>query len=163
MPSFDTVSEINLQEVDNAVNQAFKEISQRFDFRGSEAKIEFQKTTNTIHIVCNNEGKIEDIINVLYTKAARRQIDLKAFKKGKVDHYMGKLHRCIIELVQGIEKEAAKDIVKFIKEMKIKVQAAIHDDKVRVTAKKIDDLQTVMAALRKENFGLPLQFNNFRD
>lgn len=163
MPSFDVVSEINFQEVDNAINQASKEISQRFDFRGTDSKIEFDKTTNVINLISNSENKVENIMSVLQSKAVKRQIDLQAFKKGKTAPLSGNLHKCVIQLIQGIEKETARKIVKYVKELKVKVQASIHEDKVRVTGKKRDDLQEVMASLKSQNFELPLQYENFRD
>lgn len=163
MPSFDVVSELDLQEVDNAVNQASKEISQRFDFRGTDSQIEFDRTTKTINLVSNSEQKIENIVSVLQTKAVKRSIDLQSLNIGKTNPLSGSKHKCVIQLMEGIEKEAGKKITKFIKDLKVKVQAAIHDDKVRVTGKKRDDLQEVIEALKGHNFELPLQFNNFRD
>jgi len=163
MPSFDIISEVDLQEVDNAVNQVSKEISQRFDFKGSESKIEFDRTAKTINLVSNSEKKIDDIKSVLYSKATRRQIDLKVFNSGKTTPLTGSMHKCIITLVQGIEKELARKIVKFIKELNLKVQAAIHDDKIRVTGKKRDDLQAVQSAVKSHDFELPLQYDNYRD
>lgn len=163
MPSFDVISEVNLQEIDNAVNQAYKEISQRFDFRGTDSKIEFDRHSKIINLFSNSEKKVDDIISVLYGKAIKRQVDLKAFSKGKIVPMSGFTHKCVIQLIQGIEKETAKKIVKFVKEMKIKAQASIHEEKVRVTAKKRDDLQEVISAIKGQNFELPLQFDNFRD
>jgi len=163
MPSFDIISEIDFQEVDNAVNQTAKEISQRFDFRGTESKIEFERNNSTINVFANSEGKIDNILTVLHTKAVKRQIDLKAFKPGKTIAMTGFMHKNVVQLMQGIEKETAKKIVKFIKEKKLKVQASIHDDKVRVTGKKRDDLQEVMSLIKVEDFELPLQFDNYRD
>ncbi|OVE82519.1 YajQ family cyclic di-GMP-binding protein [bacterium K02(2017)] len=163
MPSFDVVSEINFQEVDNAVNQTSREISQRYDFRGTDSKIELDKNTKIIQLVSNSENKIDNIIDVLYAKAAKRQIDLKTFQTGKTESAGGMTKKCAITLAEGIDKDSAKKIVKFIKELKTKVQAAIHDDKVRITGKKRDDLQDIMGELKSKDFELPLQFNNFRD
>ena len=162
MSSFDVVSVIDLQEVDNAVNQAAKEIAQRFDFRGTESKIEFDRSHKVMTLWANSEKKIDDIVSVLYSKAARRQVDLLALKQGKIVHMSGFTHKCVIEIIEGIEKEAAKKIVKFIKELKFKVQAAIHDDKVRATGKSRDDLQATITAIKGHNFEVPLQFDNFR-
>jgi uncharacterized protein YajQ (UPF0234 family) len=163
MPSFDVVSELDLQEVDNAVNQTSKEISQRFDFRGTDSKIEFDRNTKCINLISNSEEKIENIVSVLQSKAVKRSIDLKAFHVGKPSPMTGNLHKCAVKLIEGIEKETAKKITKYIKDLKLKVQAAIHDDKVRVTGKKRDFLQEVIGELKNHNFEVPLQFNNFRD
>lgn len=163
MPSFDIVSEINLQEVDNAVNQAAKEIATRFDFRGTGSEISFDKITKIIKLSSNSEDKIENIISVLQSKAIKRGIDIKSLKKNKIEPAGGQTMRCNLNLVEGIDKENAKKITAFIKDLKIKVQAAIHDDKVRVTSKKRDDLQEAIQNLKKQNFEVPLQFNNFRE
>lgn len=163
MPSFDVVSELNLQEVDNAVNQAAKEIANRFDFRGTNASLEFDRPQKKIKISANSEQKVEDIIGVLQSKAIKRGVDIKSLKTGKIEPAGGMMQRCVLELVEGIEKEEAKKITSFIKETGLKVQAAIHDDKVRVTGKKKDELQAVMQSVRGHSFNVPLQFNNFRD
>lgn len=163
MPSFDIVSELNWQEVDNAVHQASKEIAQRFDFKGASAEITFDKTKKVITLVANSEEKIENMLSILQSKAIKRQIDIKCLDKQKVEPKSGNLQKCDIKLKEGIEKDFGKEINVFIKELGMKVQSSIHDDKVRVTAKQRDDLQQAMQALRAHSFELPLQFNNFRD
>lgn len=163
MPSFDIVSEIDFQEVDNAVNQAEKEVSYRFDFKGLNPKFEFDRNKKTIILKADNEGKIDDMISVLQSKAIKRNLDIKALKVDKIIPAGGKTFRTTITLVEGIDKEIAKKITKHIKNLKMKVQPAIQDDKIRVTGKKIDDLQETIQILKQENFDLPLQFTNFRD
>lgn len=163
MPSFDIVSEVDLQEVDNAANQASKELFSRFDFRGANPKVEFDRKEKKIKISANSEQKVEDIIGVLQSKIIKRGLDLKSLKTGKIEPAGGMTHRCVVELVEGIEKEHAKKVTAFIKESGIKVQGAIHDDKIRVTGKKRDDLQEIMQKIKGHSFDVPLQFNNFRD
>jgi uncharacterized protein YajQ (UPF0234 family) len=163
MPSFDIVSELNMQEVDNAVNQTAKEIAQRFDFRGTNSEVTLDKTAKLIKIASNDEEKIDNIVGVLQTKAIKRGLDINLFDVGKKEPATGRSLRCEVKLKEGIDKETAKKIVAYVKELATKVQPAIHDDKVRVTGKKRDDLQDVIAALKAKSFDLPLQFNNFRD
>jgi hypothetical protein len=160
MASFDIVSEINIQEVDNAVNQARKEVEGRYDFKGSQAEIQWDK--KEIILLAEDDYKIEAIGGILQSKLHRRGVDIKSFKFEKPEPAGGKLLRQKITIAQGIEKEVAKDIVKFIKDSKLKVQPQIMDDKVRVSAKSIDDLQETMAMVRSGNFPVPLQFNNMR-
>ncbi len=161
MPSFDIVSELNLQEVDNAINQANKEISTRYDFKHSKSSIELQK--DKIFVVSDNEQKMESVIDVLQSKMVRRGVSLKALDYGKIEPAAGSLVKQDIKLIQGIETDKAKEIVKFIKEKKFKVNASIQDEQVRVSGKSKDELQTVMSAIRGHEFNLPLQFGNFRD
>lgn len=167
MPSFDVISEVNLQEVDNAVNQAQKEIFTRFDFRGSKSSINFDKAKKIIHLVGDDDFKIKAVIDIVLGKAIKRGISPKALNTTKVEE-SGALKKCDITLVVGIETEKAKEIVKFIKEAqsgqaKLKVQAQIQDEQVRISGKKRDDLQEAIALLRAKDFGIPLQFDNFRD
>lgn len=160
MASFDVVSELNMQEVDNAINQARKEIEGRYDFKGSQAEIAWDK--KEITITAEDDYKMEAMANILQTKMHRRGVDIKSLKFDKVEAAGGKMLRQKVTLVQGIEKEIAKDIVKLIKDSKLKVQPQIMDDKVRVTAKSIDELQECIKTLKVGNFPLPLQFNNMR-
>lgn len=160
MASFDIVSEINIQEVDNAVNQARKEVEGRYDFKGSHAEIQWDK--KEIIILAEDEYKVEAMGGILQSKLHRRGVDIKSFKFEKPEPAGGKMLRQKITIVQGIEKEVAKDIIKLIKDSKLKVQPQIMDDKVRVTAKSIDDLQETIAKVRAGNFPVPLQFNNMR-
>lgn len=160
MPSFDIVSEINLQEVDNAINQARKEVEGRYDFKGSHSEIQWDK--KEIVLLAEDDYKVEAMGGILQTKLHRRGIDIKALKFDKPEAAGGKMLRQKITLVQGLEKEVAKDIVKLIKDSKLKVQPQIMDDKVRVTGKSIDELQETIAKVRGGNFAVPLQFNNMR-
>lgn len=163
MPSFDIVSEINFQELDNALNQARKEIETRYDFRGSKSSINFDKKENIIKLMADDDYKIKALIDIVQSKAMKRGLDFKALDVGDPELGPDGLTKCQIKLKNGIETDDAKKIVKEIKETKIKVQAQIQDEQVRVTGKNRDDLQAVMAFVRSKDFGLPLQFNNFRD
>ncbi len=162
MPSFDVISEVDLQEVDNAVNQTSKEISQRFDFKGSKSTVEWDKNTKKIKIVADDDFKLRSITQVLEGKFAKRNIDLQCLKYGKTETGSMGILRQEIELKSGMDKEETKKVTKFIKELKLKVSTEIQDDKVRVTAKKIDDLQDVQQKLRNGDLKMPLQFTNQR-
>lgn len=160
MPSFDIVSEINLQEADNAVNQAKKEIEGRYDFRGSKSELQWDK--KEIIILGDDEYKMGAMKDILQSKLHKRGIDIKSLKFEKIEPAGGQMLRQKVLLVQGIEKEIAKEIIKQVKDSKLKVQAQIMDDKVRVTSKSIDELQSTMALIKKTSFEVPLQFNNMR-
>ncbi len=162
MPSFDVVSETDAQEVDNAVNQTAKEMSTRFDFRGGKSSIEFDRTAKTVKILADDDLKLKAIQQMLEQRLAKRQVDLKCLDYGKEEAASGDTLRQIIKLKNGIDKEAAKKVTKVIKDSGLKVQSQIQDEQVRVTAKKIDDLQALIAILKKENVGIPLQFVNMR-
>jgi len=161
MPSFDIVSKVNWHEVDNALNQANKELSQRFDFKGSDTKIELKDESFAIESA--DEFKVKQAVEVLHGKLAKRQVPLDALDAGAIEPAGGGRARQQIKVQSGIEEKTAKSIVKAIKTAKFKVQAAIQGDSVRVTGKKRDDLQEVMAMLRDGSYGQPLQFDNFRD
>jgi uncharacterized protein YajQ (UPF0234 family) len=161
MPSFDVVSKLDQHEVDNATNQASKEISQRFDFKGTDTTIE--QTEEGIVIRSNSEGRLDAARDVLETKMVRRQVSLKSLDVQEPQPAGGKMWRQVIKLKEGVSKEKAKDIVKTIKDSKLKVQASIQGDAVRVSGKKRDDLQATIAMLKEQDFDLPLQFVNFRD
>ena len=160
MPSFDVVSEVDWHEVTNAVDQANRELQTRFDFRGVEAK--FVKQDEVVRITAEAEIQPDQMIDILNAKMVKRAIDPKVMDIGEQEH-VGKLLHKNIRIQQGVESLLAKKIVKMIKEKKLKVQAASQGDKVRVTGKKRDDLQQVIAMLREEEFEVPLQYNNFRD
>jgi len=162
MPTFDVVSEIDLQEIDNAVNQASKEISTRFDFRGGKSSLDFDKNNQTIKIMADDELKLRSIHQILEIKLAKRQLDIGCLDYGKEEQASGSILRQNISIKSGIDKETAKKITKTIKETKIKVQAQIQDEQVRVTGKKIDDLQDVISELKLADLGIPLQFVNMR-
>lgn len=160
MPSFDIVSELNLQEVDNAINQSRKEIEGRYDFKGSLAELNWDKKEVTL--LAEDDYKIQTMLDIMQTKMGKRGVDLRALKLSSIEPAGGRQLRQKITFSQGIEKEVAKDIIKFIKDAKLKVQAQIMDDKVRVTSKSIDELQSTMQTLKSGNFKIPLQFNNMR-
>jgi len=161
MPSFDTVSEVDKQEIDNAVNQVRKEILQRYDFKGVKTEITLEK--DLIKVLTGDETHMKATQDILMSKAVKRGIDLKSLEIGKTEPAGGQMVRCEIKVIEGIETEKAKKIVVAIKESKLKVQAQIQDNQVRVTGKKRDDLQEVMTLLRAKDFSLALQFKNFRD
>lgn len=161
MPSFDVVSEVDAQEIDNAVNQARKEVAQRYDFKGTDTEIALEG--NDIRITSSDEFKVKAVVEVLQGKAAKRQIPLKAFVYGKIEPAAGGRARQVITVQQGIATEKARAIVKALKDSKLKVQAQIQNDQVRVSGKQRDDLQRAMQLLRAQDFDLPLQFTNLRD
>lgn len=161
MPSFDVVSKLDQHEIDNATNQAIKEIGQRFDFKGTETTVE--RTEEGIVIRSNSEGRLDAARDVLETKLVRRQVSLKSLDVQQPQPAGGKMWRQVIKLKEGVSKEKAKDIVKAIKDSKLKVQPSIQGDAVRISGKKRDDLQAAIAMLKEHDFDLPLQFVNFRD
>ena len=158
--SFDVVSEVDMQEVDNAVNQAKKEIGTRYDVRGSKAEISLEG--DTIKIIGDDEYKLNAIIDVLKGKMIKRNVAIKNLDYGKVEPAAGATVRQIITIKKGITKENAKEVVKAIKNMKIKVQASIQEDQVRVSGKDKDDLQAVIQMLKQLDIPVELQFVNFR-
>jgi uncharacterized protein YajQ (UPF0234 family) len=160
MPSLDVVSELNLQEVENAINQAKKEITNRYDFRGSKSEFAWDKKIVTI--TADDEYKMGAMKDVLQGKMHHRGVDIRSLKFSEVEPAGGMLLKQKVEFVQGIEKEKAKDIIKAIKDSKLKVQAQIQDEKVRVTSKSIDELQETIKLLKMGSFGIPLQFTNMR-
>lgn len=160
--SFDVVSKVDLQEVQNAVQQASKEIATRFDFRGSRSKIEWNEKELQLTLTSDDEHKLKSVVDILETKLVKRGIAVKSLDFQKVEPAAGATVRQAVKIQQGIPIEKARAIVKSIKDSKIKVQASIQADQVRVAGKSRDDLQTVMGLLRGEDFGLPLQFLNYR-
>lgn len=161
MPSFDIVSEVNMQEVQNAVDQAVREITTRFDFKGSKSKITQDK--EGLHLLSDDEFKMKSVIDVLKSKLVKRGVDLKSVEFGKIEPGPDGLTKSLAKIIAGIPQEKAKEIVKIVKDSQIKVQASIQGEQVRVTGKKKDDLQQVIQFLRASNFPLPLQFKNYRD
>ena len=160
MPSFDIVSKIDNHEVTNAVDQTNREIGTRFDFRGSDARVELSK--NTITLIAPTDFQLKQLDEILRNKMAKRQVDVRSLEYKDADVKLNEA-RQLVEVKQGIETEKAKKIVKLIKESGLKVQAAIQGDQIRVTGKKRDDLQEVIAFLRAAKLELPVQFENFRD
>lgn len=162
MPTFDIVSKVDLQLLDNAINNAKKEILNRYDFNGSKTEIDLDKKLNIIHILTESEMYIRSIEDAIITRAMKQQIDPKCFDFGKEHQASGNMLRKEVKIKEGIDKELAKQIVKKIKDSKLKVEAQIQNDQLRVTAKKIDDLQSVIQLLRTETFEQALQFINMR-
>lgn len=160
--SFDIVCEVDMQEVTNAVQQAVKEIEQRFDFKGSKSKLDLDKDKHIITVTSDNDMKLESVIDILQSKLVKRGISLKALTYGKIEQAAGNTVRQPVTLQQGIPQEKSKEIVKLIKDMKLKVNAEIQSDQVRVKAKKIDDLQAIMAKVKEKDFGIHIQFKNYR-
>ncbi|MBN2057746.1 MAG: YajQ family cyclic di-GMP-binding protein [Candidatus Saganbacteria bacterium] len=158
--SFDIVSKPDMQEVDNAVQMAMKEISSRFDFKGSISKIE--KEGPDLKLVSEDDFKLKNVAAVLQNKLVKRKLDLKFFDFGKVEDAAGGTKKQLIKVQQGIPQEKAKEITKLIKASGLKAQATIQGDQVRVSAKKIDDLQVVIQKIRAANLPLALQFINYR-
>ncbi len=161
MPSFDVVSEANLVEVKNAVDQANKEITTRFDFKGSDARIEQKERELTAY--ADADFQLSQVRDVLTNKLVKRNVDVRFLDIGKVEKIGGDKVKQVIKIKNGIESDAAKKIVRLTKDSKMKVQASIQGDAVRITGAKRDDLQAAMAMLRKDVADLPLEFNNFRD
>lgn len=163
MPTFDIVSKVDGQTLDNAINTAKKEILNRYDFHGSQSTIDLDKKTNQITIVTENDMRLKAIKDAIISRMVKQGIDPTSLDDGKEHYASGNMVRKEIAVKQGIDKPTASKIVKKIKDSNLKVQASIMDDLVRVQGKKIDDLQAVIALCRKENFGLPLQYINMRN
>ena len=161
MPSFDVVSEANMVEVRNAVDQTNKEIGTRFDFRGSDARVEQKEYELTVF--ADSEFQLGQVKDVLTNKMAKRKVDVRFLDEGKIEKIGGDKVKQIVTVKNGIESNSAKKIVKLVKDNKLKVQASIQGDAVRVTGAKKDDLQATIAMLRKEVSEIPLEFNNFRN
>lgn len=163
MPSFDIVNKVDLQEVDNALNNTRKMTQTRYDFRGSKTEIELNRKDSKISILTEDSMKMKAIENELIANLVKRKVDAKSVKFGELERAAGDMVKLDAEILAGIDKETARKIVKMIKETKMKVQAAIQEDQVRVTGKKIDDLQSVIALLKEKDLGVPLQYINMRD
>jgi uncharacterized protein YajQ (UPF0234 family) len=161
--SFDITSNVDLQEVDNALNQARKEVAQRYDFKGSKASIEFDPKESKLVLVADDEFKINALWEIVQTRLVRRNVPVKNLSRGTMIPSANSTVRQEISLQQGIASEQAKDIVKFLKDSKLKkVQASIQGDQLRVTSPSRDELQEVMRLLREQDFGVALQFGNYR-
>lgn len=161
MPSFDVVSKVQWVEVDNALNQTKKEIAQRYDFKDTKTSIE--KTDDGIVIVANSEGRVEAALDVLKSKFVKRGVSMKQIDPQKVQPAGGDTQRQLVKIKEGIDKDNARKVIDAIKASKLKVQAAIHDDTVRVTGKHRDDLQEAIRTLRGGDFPIDLQYVNFRE
>jgi uncharacterized protein YajQ (UPF0234 family) len=162
--SFDVTSTVDLQEVDNAVNQARKEIAQRYDLKGSKSEIDFKRGENLIEMVADDNMKMNAVWDILQTRMVRRGVPVKNLKASEIEPIAGGLVKRTVTLQQGIPTDNAKDIVKFLKDQKLKkVQAAIQGDQLRVTSPSKDELQTAMRLLKSKDFGVELQFGNYRE
>lgn len=162
MASFDIVSKVDLQTLDNAVNVAKKEIDNRFDFKGSHVSIELNKKDMVINLEVDSDMKLKQVEDVLLTKAMRQGLESNAFDLSKEFTGSGKYIRKVIPVKNGIDRDMSKKIIKLIKDSGLKVQAAVMDDTIRVTGKKIDDLQQVIQLCRSSSLDIPLQFNNMK-
>jgi uncharacterized protein YajQ (UPF0234 family) len=161
--SFDVTSTVDLQEVDNAVNQARKEVGQRYDFKGSCAAIEFDKTTGTLTLVADDSFKMGQVWEVLQTRLVRRNVPVKNLKLGDLEQAANSTVRRSVTLQQGIPSDIAREIVKYLKDLKLKkVQTSIQGDQLRISSASKDELQDVMRVLRDHDFGIALQFGNYR-
>lgn len=162
MPSFDVVNRIDLQEVDNAVNNAIKQIATRYDFRNVKTEIAFDRKEKKIRIQTQDSMKMDAVRETLLQAAVKRKLEIKAFTFSDPLPTTGQALKCEVTINEGIPQDIAKDIVKRIKETKIKVQASIQGEELRITGKQIDDLQAVIAFLREQDITVPLQFINFK-
>ena len=162
MPSFDIASSVDVQTLDNAVNVVKKEITNRFDFKGIHVVIDLNKKDYMIKLESDSEMKVQQIVDVLLSRSIKQGIDANAFDLSKEPQPSGKIFKKDVPVRNGLKQEDAKKISKYIKDKGLKVQTAIMDDIIRVTGKKIDDLQEVIAACRTENFGVPLQYINMK-
>ena len=162
--SFDVVSEIDKQELRNAVDQAKREIATRFDFKntGSELDLAEEHGKASITVRSNTDQKVKDVVKVLEEKLVKRKIAPKALEHGKIEPAAGGTSRQVLNVNEGISTERAKEIVKFIKDQKVKAQASVQGEQVRVSSKSIDTLQEIMQSLKEKDFGIPLQFVNYR-
>lgn len=162
MPTFDIVSKVDTQLLDNAINNAKKEILNRYDFNGSATSIELDKKTNTINIITEDEMRMKSIEDVVISRVMKQQIDPKSLDFGKESYASGNMIKKDVKVKEGIDKETSKKIIKSIKESKLKVDAQIMNDQLRISGKKIDDLQSVISLLRNEAYDVPVQFINMR-
>ena len=161
MPSFDIVSEVNEVEVRNALDQANKEISTRFDFKGSDARVEYKEKVLTLY--ADDDFKLKQVTDIVTGKLTKRQVDVRSLKYGDVEKISGNKVKQAITVRTGVEQELSKKIVRLVKDSKLKVQASIQGDAVRVTSAKRDELQNAIALVRKSITDFPLQYQNFRD
>jgi cyclic-di-GMP-binding protein len=163
MPSFDIVSEVNQVEINNALDQANKEITNRFDFKGSDARVESNEKEKTLTLYADDEFKLGQVRDVLTGKLAKRGVDVRCLKPGDIEKVSGNKVKQTVAVRQGVEQELGKKIVKLVKDSKLKVQASIQGDAVRISGAKKDLLQDAIALVRKSITDFPLQFKNFRD
>ena len=160
--SFDIISEVDLQEIDNAVNQTMKEVKTRFDFKGSKSEITVNRAEKKLLFLADDDMKLKNLIEILQTKMSKRGVSIKSLKYGVEEKAFDGMVRQSAEIIQGIPQETSKEIVKTIKELKLKVQASIQAEQVRVSGKSKDDLQAVMQLVKNMNLNIPVQFTNYR-
>ena len=160
--SFDIVSEVDMQEVDNAINQAQKELAQRYDFKGTKCSIEFNKAEKKMTLLADDDFKLKALQDIVEGRFAKRGVSIKSINYNTPDNAFSGSLKQVAEITSGLPKEKAKEVVSLIKNMGLKVQTQIEGEKLRVISAKKDDLQSVIAGLREANFSLPLQFTNFR-
>lgn len=163
MASFDILSKVDLQALDNAINTTKRELESRYDLRGTSSNVELDKKALTIKLSTEDHLKLDAILNILLERSSKQQVDVKSYDLSAEPTPSGKLLYRTVKIKQGIDRETAKKIVKFIKDTGLKVQAQIMDDMVRVSGKKIDDLQSVISKLGGGDFGLPLQYENMKN
>ena len=163
MPSFDIVSEVNQVEVHNALDQTNKEITNRFDFKGSDSRVELNEKEKVLTVYADDDFKLSQVLDVLNGKLAKRGVDVRCLKTGDIDKVSGNKVKQTVAVREGVEQDLAKKIVKVVKDSKLKVQASIQGDAVRITGAKKDLLQEAIALVRKSITDFPLQFKNFRD
>ena len=161
--SFDVVSEVNMQEMKNVVDQATKEIKQRFDFKDSKTEITLKEKEKELTVISDDEYKLNAVNEIIKAKCVKRGVSLKALNYGAIEPALGGTVRQVVKIQSGIAADKAKELTKSVKDSKLKVQAQIQGEQVRVTGKKRDDLQEVIAMLRKKELEQPLQYTNFRD
>jgi cyclic-di-GMP-binding protein len=163
MASFDIVSKVDTQLLDNAINNARKEILNRYDFQGTKTELDLDKKALSLNIITDNEMRMKAVQDIIISRVVKQGIDVSCLDFGK-DHYAsGNMIRKELKIITGIEKEIAKKIIKVIKDTGIKVQGSIMDEQVRITGKKLDDLQKVISVLKASDFNIPLQYENFRN
>jgi len=160
MPSFDIVSEIDMHELSNAVDNANRAIKQRYDFKGTETRV--KQLNEEVILSSESEFQVQQVLDIMHKELVRRKVDIKSLEEGEMKP-LGKLVEQKLLVRQGVDKDTSRKIVKLIKEKKLKVQSSIQGEQVRVTGKKRDDLQSVMALMREQNFPVALQYTNFRD
>jgi uncharacterized protein YajQ (UPF0234 family) len=163
MPSFDIVSKIEIQRLDNAINAASRELSTRFDFHNSKTEVELDKKEMVIHVLTENDMRMKTIEGIIISRMVKQALEPSCLDFGKELYASGNMVKKDIKVKQGIDKDTARKIVKIIKESGMKVQASIMDEQVRVTGKKIDDLQQIISVVKKSALDLPLQYENFRN
>ncbi len=162
MPSFDIVNKVDAQLLDNAINIARKEILNRFDFNGSKSELNLDKKTMTVHILTENDMRLDSIIDIIRNRMIKQKLDPLCLDFGKEQYASGAMIKKDIKVREGVDKDVARKIIKDIKDSKLKVQAQLMDDQVRVSGKKIDDLQAAIALMRRGEYDLPLQFVNMK-